>query len=280
MKMKINNLIWYIGSCILLVYGTVILARCTSSDCFIVEYHKNGGTKLIACKASVKKDHYCYKQYYENDTLQTQFCSVGDKLEGEVVKFYESGKIKSTSNWKQNFKEGTEVEYYESGGVKLKSTYLRGKKNGDSYDFLADGRINSYSYYVDANAIYIKIYRYNSDKPSESESYQPILNFKQDTLYNIINPLEFELSFPLPDSLLSGRKLTFAYEMKPLSLRDSIILNPTNEILLNNKKPVNASLELKSPVTQIFYGHIIDKAANHIFNPVEKVIFFLPQEDF
>lgn len=235
----------------------IILFGCdTSNDyCRIIEHFEDGSPKIERCILDIQKHYYAYKRFYPNGSIESLFYSVDGEYEGESI------------------------EYYPMGNIKSRTYYKNGKKNGDYYAFLEDGSLDFYNYLVDDQAIYIKVYDYNSDTVQVSEGFIPIIKFEQDTISKNSGILEFDLSFPLPDSLLKGRPLVYAFEMKPLSQKDSLILLPSNEIVLDNQKTMRCSLKLTTPETQIFYGHTFDKETRHIFQPFEKVITVLEDEN-
>ena len=234
-------------------YGIQI--GCNSDNCQIIEYYNNKIPKLEVCLINKQKEQYSYKEFYKDGNIKALFCLKEGKIEGEFIKYYSSGKMKS------------------------KNHYKNGERNGEGLTFLKDGKLDYYNYFANDQPIYSRTYYYNLDTLQESEGFTPIINLKQDMINEKVESLEFDLYFPLPDSLLKNRKLFFAYEMKPLSLKDSVILYPSNEILLDNKKSLHCSIKLTKSGTQIFYGHTIDKKGSHIFLPFEKVITVIKKEN-
>lgn len=253
MIIKINKVITLSKYGIVLFLSILLVVSC-SKNCKTVEYYNDGTPKLKVCILGNKNNYYHHTTFYENGNMEYQFYLLNDKLEGKFT------------------------EYYQTGLIKEVTTFKNGKKNGDDYSFLKNGKIDLYNFFVENKVIYVKDYLYNSENQSFIEGFIPILKFQQDTIEATKSSIEFEVSLPIPDSLLQNRKLYFAYEMKPLSLKDSIIEFPVNELLLDNKKVFSQSIELEEAATQIFYGHIIDKEENHIYQPFEKIITVLKKE--
>ncbi|MCB0520563.1 MAG: hypothetical protein H6577_24805 [Lewinellaceae bacterium] len=280
MKMEINEqskLPRFIFYLLLTILG-IFISKCKPENCKIVDYYENKSPKMSMCAIDEKKAQYCYKTFFEDQSIKSQFCMFNNKIEGEFIRYYKSGEIESKSNYMNGLLDGLELEFYESGETKSKSYNLNGKAQGDSFEYLKDGRISNYNYFFDGHVVYIKTYKYDLGKEIVSEGFRPIVDIKQDTVYNIDDSLEFYVSFPVPDSLLLGREFTFAYQMKPMSLKDSVILEPIHEILLDSKKSYHRELKLEEPVTQIFYYHLINKKEGEIFDPFDKIITFIDKD--
>jgi hypothetical protein len=74
--------------------------------------------------------------------------------------YYDSGMIKSITEYKDSIPHGGYTEYYESGQVKIESYYIKGKIDGEEH-----------AYYPDGTKKYIKHY-----KEGREYGYQQLFN--------------------------------------------------------------------------------------------------------
>lgn len=68
-------------------------------------------------------------------------------LDGELVKYYLSGKPMSISYWIAGKKEGKEEEFYENGNIKARGNYVDGKLEGEVIEFFDCGEVFSVGLY-------------------------------------------------------------------------------------------------------------------------------------
>ena len=242
MKIKATSLF------IVNVFFTLFNMGCTPDICITLEKHQNGSPKLIMCIIDENKGDSCTRGFYENGKIEYEFCLENFVLNGEARYYFPSGKLKSITH------------------------YRDGLLHGDGYYYQEDGTLDKYIFYHEDEPVYKRDYVRNQLAP---EGFIPIVRLKRDTLLNINMPLRFEVTLPVPDSLIGGRKFVFCYQMKPESLMDSVLRYPAYEIELTNKTPVNGQLFLSSLDSNVFYGHLYNKANKHIYYPYEKKITIL-----
>lgn len=247
------------------------MTACNSNKCEVVERYKNNNPKIIMCGYNEMQKPYLMYFYSEDNVLEQQYTLINDELNGEAIEFYHTGEIKFKRIYKDNVLDGISTEYYLTGEIKSTSIYVDGLLNGDCFDFSKDGKTANYNYFFNDKPIFVL----GSDN---SLGYIPIIEFYRDTLIGDNPVLEFDISIPLPDSLFK-QNLIFAYGVKPLTLKDSIILHPSNKIVLNNRKTQNCSLKLNGGKTQLFYGYVFDEDEKTIYQPFEKVITVLEATD-
>ena len=248
-KKTISNLKWH-SLITFLLFGIQIGCK-PDTRCEILERYSNDKPKLEMCILNERDKIYQYKEFYDNGNIETLFYLINEKLEGEVT------------------------AYYQTGGIKSKSMYKSGKKEGNYFEFHEDGRLDYYNYFVKDQVVYIKDYQYGlNDSIKFEEGFIPILSFEQnsDTIFCKERLLNFDISIPLPDSILKGKNLIYEFGIKPISLKDSLIFDSSSKVVLDNKRVINCTVKLKSSTTQIFYGYIINKKDNHLYQPFEKPI--------
>lgn len=77
--------------------------------------------------------------------LLISFSSFGqDNIkQGLVVKYYDSGAVKSKTNYVNGELHGEYIGYYESGEVKIKGNYVNGKPHGEAILYDESGAVKA-----------------------------------------------------------------------------------------------------------------------------------------
>ncbi|MCG8330981.1 MAG: hypothetical protein MI974_25030 [Chitinophagales bacterium] len=240
-------------SCTFSIVILFLFTSCNKDDCKYVEYFEDNSPKLKMCTIDEDKSHYCYEELYNNGKLALKFCLIDGEFEGEVI------------------------EYYTMGAVKKITTYVHGKKHGDYSSYKEDGRLSNYNYFYEGHPCYIETYEYDNNQQKISvDGFNPILTFDSGTIFAVGDTFRFKVSLPVPDSLLKGRELYFAYQMKSIGLKDSVIVHPANEALITNKTEKSFNIILDTLGKQIFYGHLVHKEENLFYNSFEQIIEVVP----
>jgi len=230
-----------------LLMVAIFLCSCNTDECQLIESYPNGSPRKKYCKIKGEENGFLVKNYHENGVVRSEFNFIREKIEGEGYVFYKSGKVKSRLFYKNDKRHGWTFNYFED----TQEIHIR--------DYFFQGKI-----------IYSK--KQLSNNKGTIELFEPIITFQNDSILKSNNDsIIFNLSFPLPDSLLNGRELTFACELKPASLKDSVNVSPDFERKLIPGQNMRLSLHTIETDSQIFYYHIIDKLNKKIFEPQEKL---------
>lgn len=72
---------------------------------------------------------------------------------GVIIKYFDSGKIKSKCNYKNGKKHGSCIYYYENGNMKYDYNYENDTLNIICIDYYETGRIKNLSYYEKNNKL-------------------------------------------------------------------------------------------------------------------------------
>lgn len=73
--------------------------------------------------------------------------------EGKWEEFYESGRKKADTLWKDDKKEGVSTWYFENGNKMWEFTYQADKMEGPSTEWAADGGVTSRAVYKNDNLV-------------------------------------------------------------------------------------------------------------------------------
>jgi antitoxin component YwqK of YwqJK toxin-antitoxin module len=114
-------------------------------------YDANWG-KTVKAQASyfrpapVKKDNgFLLVDYYLSGVKQMQAFSLKldeELFDGEVVWYYENGKVMQTVNYKSNVLIGKRKNYHESGPLKSQYSYTDGKIAGDWVSYFENSKLS------------------------------------------------------------------------------------------------------------------------------------------
>ena len=219
---------------------------CFSENTKVIERHEDGTPKIIMTDLDKSSKVYKLAHYGKYGSLKYESWLKNDKLDGDFIVYYESGGIKAVQGYKNNLLDGDSKEYDEKGNLIAHFLYSKGEK------------------------VYEKTY-------SESGSllslfYSPIIKIDTSGLKLDKSRLKFEVDFPVTDSLVKDRQFVFAYQMKPMALKDSIIVFPKYEKEISNKSTLRCTIDIINNKDRLFYGHLLDKKNMEIFNPYEKEI--------
>jgi len=64
-----------------------------------------------------------------------------DKLNGEFVRYYENGKLKSEATYAEDLLNGTEKIYHKNGKLKSEYEYINDEQVGDGKQYNEDGKL-------------------------------------------------------------------------------------------------------------------------------------------
>tara|TARA_Y100000589_G_scaffold317298_1_gene343082 strand:+ start:10460 stop:13810 length:3351 start_codon:yes stop_codon:yes gene_type:complete len=76
-----------------------------------------------------------------------------DKIEGELIEYYDSGEKRNTKNFVDNVRQGESITYYRNGQVYDKVNYVDGKMEGDYISYYRNGKIYKQGKYKKGTAI-------------------------------------------------------------------------------------------------------------------------------
>ncbi|GJM33942.1 MAG: hypothetical protein DHS20C18_29430 [Saprospiraceae bacterium] len=227
--------------------------NCQQDDCAIIETYKDGSIKIMTCIIDEKSENYSYKNYYKTGVLKAKFRLKHGKPDGE------------------------KLTYFPSGIIESKYTYKNGLRHGACFEYTKDGKVSSLNYCINDKTIYGKFYKYSTSGESRIENiFDPIIKLQKDTLAHWENKVNFTVQLPIPDSLIDQDYSWFKYDIKPLSLKDSIVLNANHKAKVFYDRTLEGTIELQEPVSQVFYGYLYDEDKRAVFSPFEKLITVLP----
>lgn len=198
-----------------------------------------------------KKEHYFYKTYYPSGGLKSSYYLLGGKLNGE------------------------KNEYYESGDKSFTCTFKNDQREGICLNYKKDREIDYLNFYVNDKPVYGRFYSEKFGEIFFEEIFSPIVEVNDSTL-NETNEISFNVIMPIPDSLITKEAFSFMYDLKPLSLKDSVLFTPKYEVLIYPNESFYGTIsneEIQDSSSLIFYGYIAEKDQNgkiHAFNPFEK----------
>ena len=94
----------------------------------------------------VKRDGLYYENYSDGPFTgsvigEFQGKIINGKKEGQFVRYYESGKLKSKINFKDNKLEGEWLYYYDNGQLMDKHNFKDGKKNCGCISYHENGQL-------------------------------------------------------------------------------------------------------------------------------------------
>ncbi len=103
--------------------------------------------------APAKKDNgYLLVDYFLSGEKQMEAFSLmsnEEKFEGEVIWYYENGKIMQTVNYKNNVPNGLRKNYHQSGTLKSKYSYDDDKISGDWIAYYENAKLSESGTYKD-----------------------------------------------------------------------------------------------------------------------------------
>jgi len=228
----------------------LFLFSCAEKEkCIPMEYFSNGGVKLcLRDSLSKATGKSCYRIYYSNGNISTEFCMENDLASGEAL------------------------SYRVDGSIRFRGHFSKGKQNGNFTFFCEGGAVEKYSYWVDGDMVYSNNFGCPNDE--SHEKFFPIFNFLSDTITERISSLKFSVSMPLPDSIKKGRKFYFVFGLSDVKFRDSLILQNNKELELGSKNVSIGELSLTKRDEQHFFGYVLDKNNKHVYYPFDKKILF------
>lgn len=227
----------------------VFLSSCNFDDCGVIEKYDSGRPKSFACVIDEDAEYYCYEEYLKDGTLSSKFCLKKGELHGEVENYYSTGILRS------------------------KCQYDSGLRQGACYEYNPKGKPTSLNFCVEGNTILIKSYKYDSSGVEVVNNFNPVFRLFDDTISSNEEEIRFEVRLPIPDSLIDQEYSIFKYGFKPLSLKDSIVLEANNKVKVYYKEPYVGSIRLDTPrVSKVFFGYLYDAEKNAVYNPKERVV--------
>lgn len=243
--MKFNLLI----RIICFVSFSTLFISCEFDKCYTADHHSNGTLKKKISAAKEDNQEYWVESFYENGVLKSAYHFTDGKIEGNTSFFYESGKIRNRSYFKRGLKEGMSRHYRET-----------------------DGRLDTEEFFYKGERVYSKYYDWENN--DTIVSFRPVVDIEPDSilLKNGGDSIIFNFLLPLDDSLVNERVLFLAYEVKPISLRDSVI-NPglLSEQKIAIGKPIKLTMKTLEKDSMLLYWHVVDKMNKKIYEPQERL---------
>jgi len=68
---------------------------------------------------------------------------------GEVVEYYDNGKVEGKMSFLNGVQHGEEVWYYENGQIEIQRTYKNGHRHGEFITYFENGEIEDRIVYID-----------------------------------------------------------------------------------------------------------------------------------
>lgn len=93
---------------------------------------------------------FWFQDFYVSGKKQMEGLSLKKDTEfydGQVIWYYENGKIFQKVNYINGYLNGERLVYFENGKLKAKLIYNRGRKNGISREYYQDGRLKAQGNY-------------------------------------------------------------------------------------------------------------------------------------
>lgn len=203
------------------------------------------------------------KEYYQSGELKSEYYKDDNNLkQGEVLKYYKNGIIKSIGYCTNDTFNGIYKEYYSNSQLKIQTMFFKGLQNGEFLEYFDNGQIKQKSNYIDGKENGLFIYYYSNGKP------ESIINMKNG----------YTLHYTSYDSLgnIVDKKHSMYIEiLSPLNKKDSIkIKERVPGFIASNTTPMFAVIEK--------YGTIREGEVPKMqFNPIDSAYYitFPPQKD-
>ncbi len=222
----------------------LILYSCHQDGMEVIERYDNGKPKKAISEVNENNVTYKLLFYTKEGYLDCESWTKDHELNGETKCYHPSGALQAIFYYKDGLKYGKGVEYYEDGNIHKYIFYIKGKDVSDR--------------------------TYSKNGETLFTFYSPIIEIEKDTIHRGESTLQFKVSLPIHDTLLAGKEFVFAYQLKSLDLKDSIII-PKYQIPISNNKPITGTLKIEERKNQLFYGHLVDEKKD-IYDPFEKEI--------
>lgn len=231
---------------LVLVLTLAPLSSCNDEPCNVIERYESGKKKVVACTLD---SSYCFVEYFGNGAVESEYCLKEGKYDGEAINYYPSGKIRS------------------------KMQYESGLRQGACYKFDSKGRPVLLNLCANDKTIFLKSYKYSSSGAEVEYNFNPIFRLIDDTASIREGKLRFEVSLPIPDSLIEQDYAILKYGFKPLELKDSIVLEAPMEAKLYYNEPYIGEIKIEErSVTRIFYYYLYDAEKNAVYGLNEQVV--------
>lgn len=132
-------------------------------------YDKQGTYKMVGQFVNRKKTGLW--KYYKGEILLQQEEYKDNRLDGTVIRYYDSGKVAETKSWEKGVMSGDWKAYYDNGKLRISAVFLEGKLNGPIASFDYEGRLaaegeylndlkeGSWKYYRNGELQYTRSYR-------------------------------------------------------------------------------------------------------------------------
>lgn len=106
-------------------------------------FYENGALAAEGRYLGKEKDGtWSYYSYYEKVLRLTEPYNNG-KLNGEVKKYHDGGKVAEVVMWVEGVRQGEWKQFYENGSVSMYATYVNDVRSGLYKSFYIDGRIQT-----------------------------------------------------------------------------------------------------------------------------------------
>ena len=95
------------------------------------------------------------KEYWDNGKLKSESHYKDGNLDGRTTEWYEDGEVKSVGYY-DNDKLEAKREFWDNSELKSASNYKDGKLNGKKTEWYEDGKVKSVNYYYNGKLLEIK----------------------------------------------------------------------------------------------------------------------------
>ena len=107
--------------------------------------YNNKGVPLIRGWFKKNKKDGLWSEFFENGNKKSQIefsaSTLSEKKNGHFKYWYNSGKIKSTGEYKNNLEHGTFLSWNETGSLQYEENYHLGEKDGEWKVFWKNGKL-------------------------------------------------------------------------------------------------------------------------------------------
>ena len=140
----------------------IVYISCGSDENVISKkYHSNGKLSYLSILDTTTNESI-YRHYFKNGNLKEEYYKVDDKLEDQVVHYYQNGEKKAIETYSNGFRNGVATRYYENGQINETSRFVNNKRQGDLFHYLPNGRLKAINTYHDNKIVYKEVYVFDT----------------------------------------------------------------------------------------------------------------------
>ncbi len=157
--------------------------------------NSNDGRNEIVEENDLKREF----DYYKSGEIKSEKWLNGDKIDGKLIFYFESGDTMEIQTWSDGVKNGPAAKYYQNGRLKYLANYGNNRLKGEAISYRKDGSILYKQFYDDDGGIK---YEYHYDQEGQILNAQPFLILLPDTdTLNFNQKNRIEVRFVNVDSL-------------------------------------------------------------------------------